>query len=1118
MSIFDEKNVIEITKDDITDASLSSKNISDNEQKRAFANVLGARLGIKFLHSIDIKADNYESMYTIPAVLKDMDIADICVNNIKVDVRVVPDENQLFVPKSQFEFNTTPDIYIFIKISQDFSYAEFIGAIAPEEIDKNNGNKDYYYVSKDNLYNDKSLKNVLQKSKPQSNINPPENDILKAESLLVNFIDGDILNNEKHFLYAQLTKSSELRKMFKEFEHFELVSTDLAHTDEILSDSVLDVLGAQQIYKDDLSEGDFNTDIDLDEIADATVADFVEDFIDEENKDNNMLEDENIIEGEFEELPEDSDAKIEEPGELEKLPSDEELASFADFNEFESLSDNNNDNSEVTLQDFEAIDMQNSGFEGFEGLEANNEASEQDLTEFNLDDLSTTNEIQLDDTTASPSDINLEDFNLDNTTADLSDLSEINLDEFTDTTELPELEDIQPTEDLVSLEEISEDTTHSDNSMEKASTENITQEEIQQTEQTQEVEQGSLLDAVQQEGMQIDGMESLEQFEAPIDLSLPELEPDADLPMLEPISEIEEIQPTEENEIQTNSLDDIAQDINFNEIETDGVNVPELEEIQVNQEGDINLSEIEDIPQEIENIQSQQEVLQEAEATQSTSNDTEDDDFSGLEEFTMDMAAAVEQSNPHINNPQMAMESSDFEFYNSDEETSSGSMDFNILDSNDEPIINTSSNTQEQTSSIDLNEFNLDELDGTDDDEIAQASDASSTNIDSELDNLVNDHDFNIDDINLDDFDIDGADINLDDLDVNIDDNNYASDNSGMQLNDIPELTDENVYTQDIPEMQQPQETMYSDFSADNSMQNEAYPEQNQDYNNQQYNPDFQSNDQQTIEQLYEDNPANQIPGEAINQSFAQNNVNNTVPQQPKKKTTSPLLGILLIVLVCALGYMKKDFIIDKFNTNKGLNYQQDQNMPIEGETQEDKDNEKLLNDTTADSEIEPDMMDEKKAIGAIPGEAGGPQDVKSMTESLKQKAKMPESVSNAFPKTPEPLSSNSLKRLYWEIPQDLTYNDAIVNYLKIAGRTMKFSIQSDLLNATELPYSNKMIVDIKINKSGEVEDVNTTVSSGSKQIDSIVLQSVKAALKYVKAPTAEFKNDSYNFSLIINF
>ena len=56
------------------------------------------------------------------------------------------------------------------------------------------------------------------------------------------------------------------------------------------------------------------------------------------------------------------------------------------------------------------------------------------------------------------------------------------------------------------------------------------------------------------------------------------------------------------------------------------------------------------------------------------------------------------------------------------------------------------------------------------------------------------------------------------------------------------------------------------------------------------------------------------------------------------------------------------------------------------------------------------------------------------------------------------------------------------------------------------------------MNKSGEVQGMDITFSSGSKQIDTIVLQSVKAALKYVKAPTSEFKNDSYVFFLIINF
>ena len=1114
MSIFDNKNVIEITKDDINDASLSSKCIEDNRQKRAFANVLGARLGIKFLHSIDIKADNYESLYTIPAILKDMDISDINVGNIKVDVRVVPDENQLFVPKSQFEYNTTPDIYIFIKIFPDFSYAEFIGAIPPEEIDKNNGNKDYYYVDKDSLYNEKSLNNVLQKTKPQSNLNPSENDIFKAESYLVNFIDGDIMNNEKHFLYEQLTKSSELRKMFKEFEHFELISTDLAHTDEILSDSVLDVLGAQQIYKEDLSEGEFPTDIDLDEIANATVADFVEDFNDEENKDIDMLEDENIIEGEFEELPEDTDKTIEDPGHLEKLPSDEELASFADFNEFERLTSDDEDNT-ISLEDFNSLDTQDNGFEGFEGLEANNE----DLTQ------NETENAQIDDTTVSPSEINLDDFNdIDALSDNFEDFSEINLDEIEDNQSLPELEELHPTEDLTSFEDVTEDTQNSEETIEELPTEEPT---------TMIEESGSLLDAVQQEGMNIDGVESLEQFEAPIDLTLPTLEPDADLPMLEPTEEINELHEEQTNEeaftdatSESSSLDDIAQEVNFDEAQTEDLNLEYFQNIDAEAlNADVDLSEFSDFTQDLNEQTEVQDLQEEPKLAEpnTPSDEHEEEDFSGLEEFTMDMAAAVEQANPHINNPQMAMENNT-DFNSLDDNAGftvdqpSENMDFNILDSNEQMPSSQPVNDLNPTSDINLDEFDLDSLDDFDDDDSspAQANVANSSNIDSELDNLVNNSDFNIDDIDLDDFNINNSDINLDDLDVNLEDEQNFTDESTTALSDIPELSDDsNLYSQDMNTMQQPQNEMNDDFSQN---QNDIYSEQNMEYNNEQYNPDFSSNDQQTIEQLYDDSSANQMPGDAIDQSFNQNNVNNATPKQPKPKKTSPLLGILLLVLVCALGYMKKDFIVDKFNTNKGLNYHQDQNMPLEGETQEEKEDEKLLNDNST-PDAEPDMMlDEKKEIGAIPGEAGGPQDVKSMTESLKQKVKMPESISNAFPKTPEPLSSSNLKRLYWEIPQDLTYNEAIVHYLKVAGRTMKFSIQSDLLNATELPYSNKMIVDIKINKSGEIEDTTTTVSSGSKQIDSIVLQSVKAALKYVKAPTAEFKNDSYNFSLIINF
>ena len=75
MGIFDENNnLIEISKDDMHDAMYSSARLDENIQKRAFANVLGARLGIKFLKKLNINADNFNSLYTIPAILKDMDI------------------------------------------------------------------------------------------------------------------------------------------------------------------------------------------------------------------------------------------------------------------------------------------------------------------------------------------------------------------------------------------------------------------------------------------------------------------------------------------------------------------------------------------------------------------------------------------------------------------------------------------------------------------------------------------------------------------------------------------------------------------------------------------------------------------------------------------------------------------------------------------------------------------------------------------------------------------------------------------------------------------------------------------------------------------------------------
>lgn len=1171
MGIFDDNKFIEITQDDVKDAAYSSSNLEERIKQRAFANVIGGRLGIKYLKSIGFNATNQNSLYTIPAVLKDMDISDINIDNIKVDVRIVPNEHFLFVPKAQYEFNTTPDLYIFLVMSEDLSTANFVGAIAPDEVSKSKEVNGYYIVDNGSLYNENSLKKALKKSKPKSNLPTNENDIIKAQALIINFIDGDIMNNEKHFVYEQLMKSGELCEMFKQFQHFELISTDLAHTNEILSDSVLDVLGAQQLYNEDITSDEFGSDVDLDEIANTTVADFVEDYIEENHvgEDTMNLDNNDIINGEFEEKGEEI---IEEPGQLDELPSDEELANFETFEPQEVTEEES-----FTLEDLAPTANENipnlndlGTFEGFGGLEPNLSQSDiDDLTADSIDldnidldafsdltqqnnssnqeqqqqqqqnnetsDTQVSEEIQSIDDIAKDDDINFLDFE------DIPDLQDINNNENLDTLDnFANFEDLD-SDNIPELEDLTEITN------EQMATQDIT-EPTHENNDTPE-EQPSLIDAVKNEGFDIASepteMTDLEAFETPIDLTLPELAPDDDLPSLEEITADEtlqvqepqhtqeEIQNTQQKEIVLDdkletlepiapledlvpqTLDDIAQDKNFSSPE------PNLDKTA-------SSTEIQDLPQQFQGLgnDASQDVdlsnfemntettptetnLQEQAQTE-TSNNYNDDDMSGLEEFTMDMAAAVEEANPNLNNPQIPV----------DEAMNDAFSAFNNFTSmsDNSTQAQTSEQSPQEAQNSKFENINLDDLDDDLDDDLisddatSSQSDINPDNIDldSEIDNLVN-SDIDLSEINLDDIDLNDPDIQNIDLDFS--DEDFAS-NTQTPQQEIPQDTNLN----NIPDMSAQQDYTDMQFNPDDisNMNNISQGSDN-------YDPNFAANDQSTIETLYDNTQQQgQMGNDAIDNSLNQNNVNNNYQMPPqkqtKKKTPSPLLGILFIVLIVAFGYTKKDLIMEKINANKGIQTQQDQNMPIEGETQEDKEDAQMLTDTTPENAEEGD--ENKQPIGAIPGEAGGPQDVASMNASLNQgKERLTDKNLSTLPSKPQaPLYTNQIKKLYWEVPQELTYNEAIVKYLKITGRTMKFAIQSDLLNASELPYSSKMIVDVQINKSGELTNTNVNVSSGSKQIDAIVLQSVKAALKYVKAPTSEFTKDSYNFSLIINF
>ena len=132
---------------------------------------------------------------------------------------------------------------------------------------------------------------------------------------------------------------------------------------------------------------------------------------------------------------------------------------------------------------------------------------------------------------------------------------------------------------------------------------------------------------------------------------------------------------------------------------------------------------------------------------------------------------------------------------------------------------------------------------------------------------------------------------------------------------------------------------------------------------------------------------------------------------------------------------------------------------------------------------------------------------VKDVKESLKQ------------PAPQKPLNSSktvTLKKLSWEVPDYLSYSDNIKRYLQTAGKSIKLTLSSDLLLTDEYIYSNQVKVNLKLSKDGNIQSAQIAKSSGSEQVDKIVLQTVKDTLSVVKPPQGEVPTPNYNLALII--
>ena len=391
-----QETLIYIEKENHTEAEFMSRNFVNKELKnRAYLNALGAELVTKYLTSEGIKFTNVHNLHSISKILESVDISDILLPNIHLDVRVVFDEKQIFIPKSHFELDLVPNAYVVLKLDEEFKHVELLGYFKPYQINKQNENRDYYFFDRNKLSSPASLTKFVKEYIGRTSRDISEEDLLRGRELAISLADHNISVSEEKVLLELLLLSDVLRESVLEFDNFETLSYSAA---PVLSESL--VVPAEVTTEEENNEEDeiveedtniensteiepveeislatmaMDEDLDLDtafpepELEEETLVEPLEDPVSDDETSDELIEEELEENTETEEEEEELLAEpIEENVQIEEIDEDnefmEELEEATEVSAEETVTEREEEfeiAEETLIEDIEPVDFDN---------------------------------------------------------------------------------------------------------------------------------------------------------------------------------------------------------------------------------------------------------------------------------------------------------------------------------------------------------------------------------------------------------------------------------------------------------------------------------------------------------------------------------------------------------------------------------------------------------------------------------------------------------------------------------------------------------------------------------------------------------------------------------------
>ncbi|MCD7779355.1 MAG: DUF1822 family protein, partial [Candidatus Gastranaerophilales bacterium] len=243
--------------------------------------------------------------------------------------------------------------------------------------------------------------------------------------------------------------------------------------------------------------------------------------------------------------------------------------------------------------------------------------------------------------------------------------------------------------------------------------------------------------------------------------------------------------------------------------------------------------------------------------------------------------------------------------------------------------------------------------------------------------------------------------------------------------------------------------------------------------------------------------------------------IEDVLPKENSNKSKAPLI-ILFLVIILGLAGAGSFFLIKNNKTSSTAADIQNKNtsaeipsiqqtndmfeeMPEENENQNEGENNNNDNDNSQQS--------------ANPEENNPPEDnvlppltegdlIASENNNNEGNGDVNQVLANAFSQG----SSVSLRGLNWFCTSELFSDKTFKNYLQNLDNTLKQNLRNNIMNVSDTPPKNSVAAKFAVDNNGNLQKVIISDSSGSEEIDNIVLQSINESFEGEKS---QILNDS---------